>query len=309
MIPPEDGGDAAFARFSADLTENRQRGVRAVRINGYDPLSYSRILDVLHLARELGYESVDIFSPCTLLDDLELCRSVVDRLPATRRIYVPVYGATSAVHDAVVGTRGAFERVSAALANLRSLLAPHEIVLIGVATRGALEGLVDAAEWAGSAGLGFSAHMPYPSTESKRDGYFESVPRQTDVATTMAEARGRGIHLSVHGVAPCVTFRAMRDAGVSPDRWLPFSSRSRPLPGTEYRSHDFVHAARRAEHSAFDAPSVPCPHVGECALSAPCPREIAVAYLEEFGADELRPNLNRGAARSGRRAEPEGELR
>jgi len=289
LSPPADGGDATYARLCADLESNRRQGVKAVRVNGYDPLTYGRIVDVLRFARSIGYESADVFSPCTRLADPAFCREIVESLPPLRRFHVPVYGASADVHDGVVGTKGAFDLLSRALANLRQLLAPGEIVLIGVATRGALEGLVDAAKWASSLGLELSAHMPYPSSESKADRFFTSVPRQTDVADRMAHAAARGVRLAVHGVAPCVTFRRMQAGGIQLTRWLPPGDQHHPLPGTEYRQERFVHRAPEAGHSAFHAPSVACPHVGLCALSGACPRELSSAYLKAFGADEFVP--------------------
>ena len=51
----------------------------------------------------------------------------------------------------------------------------------------------------------------------------------------------------------------------------------------------FVHRASEAGHSAFFAPSIPCPDVARCALSAARPREPSSAYLTAFGGDEFRP--------------------
>ncbi|HMY16803.1 MAG TPA: hypothetical protein PKA58_10830, partial [Polyangium sp.] len=65
--PADDGGDRALARLIADLVSNRRRGVRKVRINGYDPLGFSKILEVLEETKRLGYTEIHIFSPCTSL--------------------------------------------------------------------------------------------------------------------------------------------------------------------------------------------------------------------------------------------------
>ncbi|HEY3498815.1 MAG TPA: radical SAM protein [Polyangiaceae bacterium] len=287
LSPPVAGDQRLHARLRADLESNRRRGVRRVRINGYDPLTYPRILEILEYARELGYERAELFSPCTRLADREFCAAVVERLPGDRTLYVPVYAASAEAHDRVVGRQGAFALVERALANLRALTAPGDVELIGVATRDGLADLAAAAAWARTLGVAFSAHMPYPSSQASTDRFFASVPRQTDVASVMAASLEGGVALPVHGIAPCVVFRSMRARGIHPERWLDSRSSSRPLPGTEYRSREFLHRAVEAEHGAFRAGSVACPHAAECALAPACPREHLSGYLTAHGASEF----------------------
>ena len=61
-----------------------------------------------------------------------------------------------------------------------------------------------------------------------------------------------------------------------------------PLPGTEYRDERFRHRAGEAEHAAFHASSVPCPHESKCVLASACPGEVLRSYAELYGLDELR---------------------
>jgi len=287
--PPEDGGDRVLARLFADLDSNRRRGVRAVRINGYDPLGHSRILDVLRRARDLGYRAAHVFSPCTRLADEAFCADVLAALPEDKRFHVPLYSTNPEAHDRIVGRAGAHAEVLRALENLLAHLAPESVWLLCVATRQGLGELEGVARFAAERGLSFFPHMPYPSFESRADRYFSSAPRMTDVAEAMSGALARGVRMNVQGVVPCVVFRRMRDDGAPPRAWLDAPAERPPLPGTEYRDARFRHRAGEAEHAAFHASAIPCPHEARCVLASACPGEILRSYAEIHGTSELSP--------------------
>ena len=125
--PAEDGGDRALARLLADLVSNRQRGVRKVRINGYDPLGFSRIVELLRRTKDLGYTEAHGFPPCTRLSDSAFCNEMLDSLPDVKRFHVPLYSTRADVHDRIVGRMGAFDLVMRALDNLLARLAPRDV--------------------------------------------------------------------------------------------------------------------------------------------------------------------------------------
>lgn len=292
MSPASDGGDALFARLSADLVASRQRGVSGIRVNGYDPLSYSRILDVLAYAKDLGYARAHVFSPCTLLADRAFCAAIVEALPAERTFFVPLYAASAPVHDQVVGRPGAHALVMRALDHLAELAGPASIAILSVVTRDNLADMVALARLAESRRLSFSAHLPYPSAESRADRYFESAPRQTSVVEAFVPAYRDGSYrrfFPVSGVAPCVTFRAMQAAGVPLTRWLEAPERRPMLPGAEYKAPSFTHGAGQRERAAFVSATVPCPHAASCSLAPACPGELLRSYVELHGIDEVKP--------------------
>ncbi|MDI1450531.1 radical SAM protein [Polyangium sp. 6x1] len=287
--PAEDGGDRVLARLFADLESNRRRGVRAVRINGYDPLAHSRILDVLRRAKDLGYRAAHVFSPCTRLADPAFCDDVVAALPEDKRFHVPLYSVSPEAHDRIVGRRGAHALVARALENLLARVSPDAVWILSVATRegtGELEGV---ARFAAERGLSFFPHMPYPSFESRADRYFSSAPRMSDVAEVMSRALARGARMNVQGVVPCVVFRRMHEHGLPPRAWLDAPAERPPLPGTEYRDPRFRHRAGEAEHAAFHASAIRCPHEARCVLASACPGEVLRSYAEIHGLSELSP--------------------
>ncbi len=290
--PAYDGGDAVLARALSDLAETRAKGIHHLRLNGYDPLAYSRVLDVLAGARRLGFDRVDVFSPCTRLADRAFCEQLLAELPDERTIHVPLYAADPAVHDQVVGRPGAHALVLAAIDHLLSLGERDSLRILSVLTTANLSQIPALAAWAAARGIAFSAHMPYPMHEGADDPYLACVPRQVEVAAFAAEihrARGTGRHeVPLHGVAPCVTHRVFTELGIAPWQWLAVGEFVR-LPGTEYDRQDIEHGAGDRANSAFRVATVACSHAAKCALATACGGALLRAYVERHGSDEFQP--------------------
>ena len=290
--PAYDGGDGVLARALSDLAETRSRGIRHLRLNGYDPLAYSRVLDVLAEARRLEFDNVDIFSPSTRLAERELCREVVELLPEKRRFHVPLYAIDAAIHDRFVGRAGAHRLVLDAIANLVELAGAESIHILTVATIETLPGLAALQGWSHARGLSFSAHTPYPMNEGRDDRFFAVAAKQSDVAELAADLRmalGDGRRdPPLHGVAPCVMFRAFRARGVRPWQWLLAGEVAR-IPGAEYERQDIVHGGGDRATGAFRVSTVACPNAERCALLSACGGSLLRAYVERHGADEFQP--------------------
>ncbi|UJR84361.1 radical SAM protein [Sandaracinus amylolyticus] len=291
--PAFDGGDETFAAVSNDLAREARRGVRTFRLNGYDPLSYSRVVDVAKLASALGYQRVQIFSPATRLSDRAFAEKLFAALPPHREIFVPIYGVTAAVHDAVVGRPGAFDEVQRALVNLHEM-GEVRVSLLSVITSKNHHELHALWAFANERRVTLSAHFPYPSFESRADRYFESAPRQHEVAsalfaerarTTGPKCSAREAQQLLEGVAPCVIHRAASAHGVRLIEWLPHDEIAPPIPGTEYRDSRY----RQRAGDAFSAATVPCPHAERCAMRTICPGVLLRAYVELHGDEEFQP--------------------
>ena len=297
IAPPHDDGARILPRLLADLRSNRESGVTAVRINGYDPLRYSHIMDVLECIFSLGYQRVDVFSPCTVLSDLELCKSVTSHLPSQTVFNVPLYGVEAAVHDKVVGKPGAFDRVMKAIDNLLKLRGPEVIRVATVITHESKDSLLELASFANQRRLGFSAHFPFPSFESRRDRFFTSAPRQVEVADAIVssyvesdpgEWALRSLFSSLSGLAPCVLLRRAGRKGISAKAWL-IDNEQNKLAGTEYREDKIRHRSKQADHAAFSPPTIECPHSNDCVLLQACCAEFLRSYVELYGLEEFHP--------------------
>jgi hypothetical protein len=292
LDPPFDGGADTLAGLLAVLSSNRALGVRAVRVNGFDPLAFSRILEVLTAIRRLGYSRAEVFSPCTRLADATFCRAVIDALPTLTRFYVPLYGATAAVHDAVVNLPGAHARVTLALDNLQAMAQPGQVVLLCALTRPTLPDLVALRRLADARGLPLLFHLPYANTESRSDPYMSAAASQTEVARAFADAAHAIpdlLPLRIDGLAPCVAFRELSARNIPLRAWLDIPPEPPTMRGTEYRNEAIRHQAGTETHDARIAVTVPCPHREACALRPACPAELLRSYLVRFGEDEFRP--------------------
>lgn len=287
--PAEDGGERALLRFKADLESNWRRGVRVLRLNGYDPLTFSQVLPLLRYATDVGYEETHVFSPCTVLADPDFCDRVVDAMTPGRRFNVPLYSLDPAAHDAMVGRPGAHALVLRAIENLLERVGPESIWILSVSIRERLGDLVDVARYAAKRGIAFHPHLPYPSFESRADRFFKATPRLSEVADALAVAQREGLRIDVNGMVPCLTMRAMRTAGIRVRDWIDVPERQPPVPGTEYRDEKFRHLASEEEHGAFHAATVDCPYAPECVLAEACPASLLRGYVELFGIDEIKP--------------------
>lgn len=289
--PAYDGGDGVLGRAVSDLQASAARGVHHLRLNGYDPLAFSGVLNVLGAAQRLGFDRIDVFSPCTRLADRQFCEEVFEHLPERRTFFVPLYSTIAEEHDRFVGRPGAHALVMAAMENLVSLGGAGIVSVLSVVTNQNLAQLAALHAWAHARGFSFSAHMPYPMNEGRDDRFFDVVPRQTDVAGAFADihrAIGEGRHdVPIFGVAPCVTFRTLNERGLAPFRWL-LAGEVSLLPGTEYDRGDIEHGAGDRATDAFRVSTIACPHASKCSLLPACGGSILRAYVERHGADEFQ---------------------
>jgi len=271
---PEDGGATALSDVIEQLRSGRAQGADAYTLNGFDPLSFSRILDVLDAASELGYRHAEVFSPCTILADRAFCSAIAERLPASRRVHVPLYALNAEVHEAIVGRPGTFAPVMAALDLLIELVGPSSITITTVSTRANLHALPELFRFAIERGLDLFSTMPYPATNFATDRVVESSPRQTEVATVVLEALAatpQWVDRTTFGVAPCVIFPLARERGIPVQRWLSAPRRQPQLNGGPVPN------------------KVACEHAASCVLAAACPAEHFERYVDRHGRSEFQP--------------------
>lgn len=298
-VTPTDAGAVDVDDIRVQLEKARDQGVRQVRLNGIDPLRHSRVLDVLELIRAMGFSDLDVFSTGRRLADADFRGRFLAAMPTRFTIYVPLYGVSPAVHDAVTGTPGAHAEVLAAIAALRAEAPAGALRISTILVRQNAAEIVPLLRWLRGNGLGahIGAHLPYPMRPTTRDPYMGSAMRETELlADVLADVQAlpadeQAWALAVLGGAfrhPCVRWQAER-ASALPVLGAAFPERAFPLAGTEYRSDAFMHASGTSgEAEAFSVAVVECPHAATCALAPVCPREHYAAYAQHFGLDEFR---------------------
>ena len=295
LRPPLTFEDRHQVMLVADLTASRAAGVERVRLNGYDPLAWPGVLDLVQHARDLGYTFMEVFSPCTRLADREFTAALLERMPAQRRFVVPVYGASAATHDAVVGREGAFAEVESAVGVLVELGGSDCVALSTVVTPGNLDDLVPmVVAWA-ERGHHLSLHLAFASSEDVDDAWRRVAMPQAQIAATLAAGvaalprDSAARYWGVRGLAPCFQYRAFAERGLPVGSWLVSPLGLPRLPGTEYRAAEYVQRGPNAEHDATIASTVPCPHEERCALRQACPREFLRSYVDVIGIDDVSP--------------------
>lgn len=298
-VPPQDHGLVELQQLQIQMRQARDAGAEELRLNGIDPLGFSRVLDLVADAREMGFLRLSVFSPCRRLADDAFRTEFLRRAPGDLRITVPLYGIEAATHDAVVGTPGAFLEVSRAIEALRRELPAGHLFLSTVLVRQNVDEFAALVRFARDRGLDLHARTPYPMRQTTRDPYAESVlPESEIVSRVLAQAEGLddpGLGRTVlrtlsHALThPCLLFEAERRHRL-PALGLREFGRRPVLAGTEYRSQtEFSHAGggTEAQDNAFAVATVECPHARTCALAPACSTEHYAVYGELFGLAEF----------------------
>lgn len=268
-----DAGDAdALAGHRALLERRFAGGARVLRLTGVDPLASSFVVELLQHATSLGYEEITINSPCTRLGDRAFAEAVARAMPARRSVMIPVYGASAAAHDAIVGRVGAFDRVMAAIDNAVALLGAENVQLSTVLVPDVLDGFAGIASLAAARGLTLNVYLPFPDADSPFDRFERVTLPMSEVATSLIRngASARQV-LSVVGMKPCVGLSALEAVGLgeAARQWL-----------SDQRG--VLHDGSRTAHQ-------PCPHREQCTLAPPCSGTLLSAYVRRHGAQELMP--------------------
>lgn len=275
--------EPTWARLVAKVDEDRARGASHLRVHGFDPLAWPRIVELMEHATRVGFDRVDVFSPCTRLADPDFRDALLAALPARRRLYVPLYGTTAAGHDLVSGRPGSHALVLAALDGLLDRTPREDVTLTTVVVRDNVDELAALAAFAHTHAVPLIAHQPFPSIGGA-DRYEQVAVSQTDIAggwaASVAGVGPDAVHLL--DLATCVKLSAAAARGLK----LP------PKAGRDlHGKHHLEHKARYLEGIGAppEAPIVPCPHVEACAVGRICTASFYRRYVELFGAKEFVP--------------------
>ncbi len=285
VSPPRDEGDITLAKLKAQLVEARDSGIHRLRLNGIDPLTFTRLWELLALIREMGFTSIDTFTTARAFADPAFCDRFLAAQPEDFCINVPIYGLTAESHDAVTRSPGSFVEMWQGLENLLARCDPKHIELESVVVRQNLAALPALANYAREHQLGFMAHLAFPMSGSRQDPYLDSVVSLREIVETVGRDAPPDY---VRGIHPCVPFWVERDLGYPAFAWWTYEP-DPALQGTEYvKSADlYANLNRGAQLNAVA--TYRCPHVNSCVLAAYCPKSMYRLYVERFGWNEFRP--------------------
>ena len=118
----------------AEVRAAARRGLRRSRINGVDPLRFSKILEVIEALRAEGFAHLDVLGPNRRFADPSFRHAFLQRAPRQVRVVMPLYGVSEAVHDRVTGAPGSQAEALAAMAALVRDLGSDSVALSTVIT-------------------------------------------------------------------------------------------------------------------------------------------------------------------------------
>jgi hypothetical protein len=296
-LPPHDGGDAEFHEVKTQLRRARARGVSELRLNGIDPLGFSRVVDVVELARDLGFEHITVFTTGRRLADRDFRGTFLAKMPASFTIRLPLYGVTAATHDAVTQAPGSFEQVMAAYRAMAPSLDRGQLELTTLVVAQNLHEIIDILRFAVDEGRTIAVAQPYPMRQTVADTYTDAVVEEQVVVAHLLDAvreaddalREVIAEALANAVAhPCLLFRLAKER-LGMDYPAKAYAEQPLLHGTEYRQESFVHGSTvAAEGSAFAVATVACEERTRCALAPACACEHYAVYADLFGLGAYR---------------------
>lgn len=120
----QDGGDVAFEDIRRELSAARARGLRRVVLSGGEPTVHPRFLDVVALARRLGYAHIQVISNGQRFCYPDFLRRAVRA--GLGEVTLSLHGHAPALHDRLTRVPGSFVR---AIAAMRNVLAVPGLIL------------------------------------------------------------------------------------------------------------------------------------------------------------------------------------
>jgi hypothetical protein len=298
-----DPRDGEVMRHESALREAGALGTRRLRINGIEPLESRSLFHLLGVAREAGLSDFDVYSTCRPLADRAFAERFVAAMPATWRVVVPLYGATAVVHDAVVGSPGAFADVMAAVANLDALAGRDHFTFDTVVLRQNVDDLARLAELIRPFGAQWNLHLAFPSGEDPARAqatYAQVAVRHRDVLAHVYPRSGPPLGaLSAGEIPPCVELRYQEETGIPLLSASRLAKRQHQGPGRRYVGTTVLQSRGSDGVADLEPPHIACAHRDGCALASICPGTVLSGYAEVFGLEELQPVSQEEAAAAG----------
>ncbi|TAK28422.1 MAG: hypothetical protein EPO40_13350 [Myxococcaceae bacterium] len=296
FVPAHDGGAAELQSIELQLREARARAQVRARLNGIDPLRFSRVLELASAIRAAGFERLEVMGPGRRFADEAFRREFLRRAPEHTEVVVPLYGVTPEVHDLVTGAPGSHAEVLRAIDGLRADLDPQRLGLATVITRQNVDELAALARFARERELPLWPQLPYPLRQTRHGAYADSALRESEIVARVlrsldgATPEDRAFCLQALATAirhPCVLWRAQRATGLGvfeASRGMP----RRALAGVALTDeHNPRKGGAARGLSTLHVVSAACAEAPRCALAPACPAEHYAAYVERFGEEEF----------------------
>lgn len=110
-----DGRMRSVEDIKAQILDGRRKGAERLILSGGEPTIHPRYVDFITLGRLAGYDRIQTVSNARMFAYPEFLNRCLDA--GLQEITVSVHGHNARIHDALVGTKGAFEQTLAGLKN------------------------------------------------------------------------------------------------------------------------------------------------------------------------------------------------
>lgn len=199
-------------RLAHELLSGR-KGTGSLVLTGGEPTVHKHILNLVRLARELGYAPIQLQTNGRMLSYPKILRALVDA--GVTEVSPSLHGATAEVHEALTRAAGSFEQSVNGIRNVVALDLP--LITNSVVTRRNLSTLPELVELLAGLGVRHAQLAFVHPVGTAYELFDEVVPHFRDLegplAAAWAEARARGIRLVTEAVPLCF-LRGMEDLAV-----------------------------------------------------------------------------------------------
>ncbi len=297
------GGPAIvpFARVESLLRQERARANAVVFTHG-EPTLHPQLIDMLRLARDLGYEQRGVVTNGRKIADVDLARGLCEA--GANRWVVSIHGANAQVHDASVG-RPAFGQASQGLLNLASLKDEFGLQLASstVVSRLNLAAVAETVSYLAAAGVAQIVLNIVRPTGHAAKHFAMVVPRYREVVEQLAPLLASRPDLArrvvVEDIAPCAAEPLAPWLGVLESWLVPAGDESANAP----RSLDLQRAGPTATVQLGEVEQGVGGDLRKRAECRTCIHDrhcwgVWGRYLDTYGWQEFNPTLKPSAGHS-----------
>lgn len=111
--------DLDIKTASSYMIDSYKSGSRIVQIIGGEPTVYPKLLEIIKIAKKIGYPVVQIVTNGQRMSDYSYARSLKEA--GLNSVTFSVHSSNASIHDLMVGVNGAFRKILKALENVSKL--------------------------------------------------------------------------------------------------------------------------------------------------------------------------------------------
>ncbi len=148
-----------------NLIEFRNRGIRKIAISGSDPIEYDFILPLIRYIKSMGFESVQLSTHGTSLDNDEFLDDII--AAGIDEFRIPIYGSNAGIHEAFTCSEGSFDKTLNGIRKIRRKAPDIGVEVSCLIVKQNKDDLANIIDLAKSLGVGFYFSIPFIMPDDK----------------------------------------------------------------------------------------------------------------------------------------------